>query len=255
MNTLEKIISAAHAGGAVLKNYFGENLVPKIKSVPSDYQTIADVESEKAVIAVLEKHFPNYSMLAEESGHIDKHSDWEFIIDPLDGTNNFVLGVPFFSVAIGLHRNRTLEYGVVYNPMINKTYSAQREKGAFANGRKIHVNTVCDIAHISAGFAGDYLTGHGDGKDAFQKAGIKRFLSFWSPALVLCLVAEGKVEAYGSAGLAVHDFAGAKLIAKEAGAKITDFNGTPETDELSTHFLLSNGTNVHEKLLEILTSQ
>ncbi len=252
MNTLEKIISAAHAGGTVLTQYFGTHLTPKIKSVPSDYQTIADTESERAVMAVLENYFPDYSILSEESGHTDKNSDWEFIIDPLDGTNNFVLGVPFFSVAIGLHKNRVLEYGVVYNPIINKTYSAERGQGAFANGVKIHVNTVSDMRHISAGFAGDYKTGHGDGKDAFQKAGIKRFLSLWSPALVLCLIAEGKVEAYGSTGLAVHDFAGAKLIAKEAGAKITDFNGAPEIDDLSAHFLLSNGTKVHEEILELL---
>lgn len=253
MRKLNQIISAAHAGGAVLRHYFGKSLTLKIKSTPADYQTIADIESEQAVISVLEKHFPSYNILGEESGYTNKNSEWEFVIDPLDGTNNFVLGVPFFSVSIGLNKNNELQYGVVYNPIIDKTYSAKRGSGAYMNGAKIQVNNVDDIKHSTISYAWDYTIGQADGKKKLAQAGVKRSLELWSPALVFCLIAEGKAEAYiNEDGLGLHDFAGGKLIAKEAGAKITNLKGEKEEHDMNRQFIVSNGTNIHKKIVKII---
>ena len=99
----KNIIKAAVAGGKITKKYFGKVLELEGKTRPSDFRTKADLESEKAIIKILEKSFPTYNIISEEAGEINKNSEYTFEIDPLDGTNNFVLGIPYFSIGIGLN--------------------------------------------------------------------------------------------------------------------------------------------------------
>src|SRR3989338_1377041 len=133
----KEIIRAAKAGGEVVRKYFGTVLTIVEKSKASDVRTEADVESEAAIISILKKAFPAYNIFSEECGLIDKKSEYTFYIDPLDGTNNFVLGIPNFSVLIALAHGREAIFGLVYLPMLDVFYHAEKGKGAFLGSKSI----------------------------------------------------------------------------------------------------------------------
>lgn len=243
------------AGGKVTKKYFGKVLELEGKSRPADFRTKADLESEKAILKVLEKAFPTYNIISEEAGEIDKKSEYTFVIDPLDGTNNFVLGIPYFSVGIGLMKGNEVIFGVIYNPILKNIYFAEKGKGSFLNNKKISVNKEADIENgtfsviISPSGSHDYSTkviGELYNKDA------KRVLRNWSALLDFCLLASGKTEGMIVGGAYLHDFISGKLIANEAGALVTDFNGIIEKDDRNDTFLISNGTKIHQEILNVL---
>jgi myo-inositol-1(or 4)-monophosphatase len=251
----KEIIRAAKAGGEVAKKYFGKSLKLEDKTIPADFRTKADLESEKAILKILEKEFPDYNIFSEEAGELNKNSEYTFIVDPLDGTNNFVLGIPYFSVGIGLMKGTETIFGVVYNPILDNLYFAEKERGAFLNQKKICVNNEEDIRNSSICVVVDY----GD-KTGLQKKlvielnsmGVKRCLTNWSCLLDFCLLASGKIESIIFHNCPLHDFVPGKLIAKEAGAVITDFDGNKEENHKNNTFLTSNGTKIHREILEVL---
>ena len=251
----EDIIKAAVAGGEVLEKYFGEILDITVKSRPSDVRTQADLGSENAILEILSEKFPTYNIFAEESGENNKNSEYTFVIDPLDGTNNFVLGIPYFSVGIGLIKEDKIIFGVVYNPILKNLYVAQEGRGAFLNDKKICVNTEASMENSSVSLVveyGDLIKLQERLTETLNRMGVKRCLTNWSCLLDFCLLASGKIEAIVFHDCPLHDFVPGKLIAKEAGAMITDFNGNMEKDEKSNTFLTTNGTKIHKELLEIL---
>lgn len=129
------------ATGDILMGYFGKQLQLTEKSSSADYRTKADVECERAIIRAIEKIFPDHNILAEEIGRKDKGSDFTFIIDPLDGTNNFVLGIPAFVSNVALMKNDEIIYGLIHHPVMRETYCAVKGQGAFVNGQPIKVNS------------------------------------------------------------------------------------------------------------------
>ena len=144
-----QVIEAARKGGAVVKAYFGSELEAKEKSHTSDVITRADLESEEAVLQALASAFPEANVLSEEEGFIDRHSQYTFVVDPLDGSNNFILGIPNFSVSIGLLKEDKVVFGVVHAPMLDRTYLASKDKGAFLNDKRISVNRNSDARRAS----------------------------------------------------------------------------------------------------------
>jgi len=110
----------------VLRRYFGQVLATEQKSNAADFRTKADVASERAVLAVLRRYFPGYGIHAEEQGITNARKADRFVVDPLDGTNNFVLGIPMFSVSIGLMHGIRTTHAVIYNPLLGRTYCAVR---------------------------------------------------------------------------------------------------------------------------------
>jgi len=251
---IDKVINAARLGGAEINKYFGKTLNVFEKTTVADFRTEADLASEKIILAELQKAFPDFNYFAEESGWIKNGSEYTFIIDPLDGTNNFSLGLNYFSVSIGLQKGNETILGVVYNPMMDQIYSAEKGKGAFLNGKKINTNEVDDIKKASisytCGYADDGTTYENLVKETNQ-FGVKRLLTNWSPALDYGLLASGKIEAIICNGNDKEDNAAGKFIVKEAGGIITDFNGNNEEDEASTYFIASNNKNLHIKILEM----
>jgi len=250
-----EIIKAAKAGGETTKKYFGKSLKIEGKSMPADFRTKADLESEKVILKILKKAFPKYNIISEEAGETQNGSEYTFVIDPLDGTNNFVLGIPYFSVAIGLVKNDKIIFGAVYNPILDNIYYAEKGKGAYLNGKKIKVNkegnikqsTVSVVVSYYEEVARDMMFGA-----ELYKKDAKRVLFNWSVILDFCLMASGKTEALIIKDLPLHDFIAGKIIAKEAGAYITDFNGNPEKSEKNNRFLISNGTKIHQEILQII---
>jgi myo-inositol-1(or 4)-monophosphatase len=249
---LEIMIEAAEAGGKIVKKYFGRAVEISEKSIAADVRTKADLESEEAVLEILEKAFSSYNIFAEEGGLIDKKSEYTFIIDPLDGTNNFVLGIPHLSVAIALMKGDTILASVIHNPLLSPTYSAQKGHGSFLNGEKIAVNKENNIERATISYTCPYST------TPKEKAVIaenvygmspKRMLTMWSPLLDFCLLGAGKIEGTVSTIPNLYDFIPGKLIASEAGAKITGLKGEKISDK-DHIFVASNGTEIHEKIIE-----
>ena len=251
------MIAAARAGGAVLKHYFGQTLALEHKSGASDFRTIADLESEEAILRCLAKDFPDYNIFSEERDFLDKKSDFTFQVDPLDGSYNYVCGIPMFSVSIGLLEGERIVAGVVYDPMLDRMFTAARGTGAALNGASIHVNTESRVHHASimhnCGWA-RAVSRVRSVREVLRELEPKRIFTNWSVALDFCLLASGKVEVIVTDESAVYDFAAGKIIAKEAGARITDFSGAPEHSEKNKSFVATNGTLVHDVLVKALQS-
>lgn len=251
----EPIVKTAVKAGQVLKRYFGESLEIEGKSQPSDFRTKADLESEKVIINELAKYYPLFSILAEENGFIKKNSEYCFIVDPLDGTNNFVLGIPNFTVSIALQKNGKTIFGVVYQPITNQIFQAERGKGAILDGHKIKVNAESDFKNasiaVSLGYAFPDKVLNTAQSLCFAKK-CKRFMNNWSVAYDLCSLALGRIEVMINYNCEIHDFAAGKIIAEEAGAFVTDYQGKPADDQ-NCRFVATNGTGIHQKILKLVS--
>jgi len=253
--TLEKMIAAAEAGGQVLLKYFGRDLEVKEKSMASDFYTKADTESEEAIVGLLRRDFPDYNIFAEEQGLIDKGSDWEFIIDPLDGSNNYILGIPRYSVSIALSKGEKTQSAVVHDPTLQRSYYAQKGAGAYVNGQRINVGQEKDFKRATVGYGHSY-----DGpveyfEEMIQKLHqkkVKRILVNWSPCLDYCLLAEGKIESFFSNGMGLYDYVAGKLIAREAGAVIKEFPDGKGEGDRNDKFLTSNCQEIERAMLECM---
>jgi myo-inositol-1(or 4)-monophosphatase len=251
---IEDVIKAARAGGAIVKQYFGELLEAEQKTSPRDLRTKADIESEQAILAALQQSFPSVNIYAEETGRIDKQSEYTFVVDPLDGTSNFVLGIPDFAVSIGLLKGNEAILGVIYNPILDQIYSAEKGKGAYLNGNRIRVNNKADITHATVSYTCGYNTTTDYSLQLIGKLrelGIKRLIDNWAPAYDYCLLASGRIEVVISKEGDLEDYVAAKVIVSEAGGKITGFDNN-SVNGTDPDFIASNGTATHERMLGLL---
>jgi myo-inositol-1(or 4)-monophosphatase len=196
----------------------------------NEYVTEVDRIAEDAIIEVIYDHYPDHSILAEESGQRGSN-EFQWIIDPLDGTTNFIHGFPVFAVSIAVTHNGQLEHGVVYDPLRQEIFTASRGQGAQVDGRKIRVSKRPSMQHslIATGFPHRGNKEHLDDYLEMLKsvisvsAGIRRP---GSAALDLCYVAAGRVDGFWELGLNIWDIAAGALMIKEAGGRISDFHGT-----------------------------
>ena len=252
MTDLQLAVDAARAGGAILRDGFDRGVTAHYKR-RFDPVTEIDHASEAEVLSVISKHRPDDAILAEESGGtIPDGRLW--IVDPLDGTVNFVHGIPQIAVSIGLWDGDRPLAGVIYDPLRDECFSAAAGHGAHLNGRQIQVSETEDLDRsvTATGFPYD----HGDYPDEYAAVlgavlgsvnGVRRF---GSAALDLAWVAAGRYEAYWELGLQPWDQAAGILIVREAGGRVTDFNGSDSVPATPT-VLSSNGL-VHDALREIL---
>ena len=247
---------AIEYAGEILMHYFGKQLQLTHKSTSADYRTKADVESEKVIIKAIEQLFPTYNIFAEESGTTDKGSPYTFIIDPLDGTNNFVLGIPVFTSSVALMKDNEIVYGVIHCPVTKDTYYAVKNLGAFCNDNPIHVNNESNPENSTFTYFCNYLAPKErfvDFKSRLLSLDIRRFLDLWAPAFSLCSLASGKIEAIINDKIELYDYAAGKLIAMEAGAMVTDFEGNSFSDDNIDTFIITNGTpEIHQYVLNEL---
>lgn len=252
MNDLEVAVEAARAGGAILREGFDRGVTAHYKR-RFDPVTEIDHASEATVLSIISEHRPDDAILAEErGGTIPDSRLW--IVDPLDGTVNFVHGIPQIAVSVGLWEGNRPLAGVIYDPLRDECFSAVAGQGAHLNERPIHVSATDDLERSVAatGFPYD----HGDYPDEYAAVlgavlgsvnGIRRF---GSAALDLAWVAAGRYEAYWELGLAPWDQAAGILIVREAGGRVTDFHGIDSVP--ATPMVLSTNSLVHDSLREIL---
>lgn len=243
------MVDAAEKAGRSLIRDFGEveNLQVSRKG-PGDFVSNADMKAEKIVREVLQKARPSYSFLLEETGEI-KGSDAEhrFIVDPLDGTSNFLHGLPQWCVSIALERAGEVIAGVVYDPIKNELFWAEKGLGAMMNNRRIQVAARKELgdALICAAVTPDTQ----NAIDGALKLGAT-VRSYGSACLDLCYVAAGRFDAYFETGLKPWDKAAGALIAREARGIVSEFDGGANV--MSGNGILAANAALHAGLLRII---
>ena len=224
---LEAAISAANEAGGVLREGFGWQHSVKYKG-EVDLVTEVDEQAERMIKEILLGAFPAYGMLAEESAKVFGQEDARWIVDPLDGTTNYAHGLPIFAVSIALERAGELVLGVVYDPMREETYVAERGGGATLNDESIRVSDTDEPirALIATGFPYDRAKMSAAlglfGRFVALSRGMRRL---GSTALDLCYVASGRLDGYYERGIWAWDIAAGSLILEEAGGKVTNYRG------------------------------
>lgn len=216
------------AGSIALAHFNDLKNLSVNKKSPRDFVTDADVAVEAFLKATLTEKCPEYGFWGEESGQSANQSA-RWVVDPIDGTHSFSRGQYFWAISVALEIDQELILGAVYAPALNDYYTAEKGKGAWKNGLPIAVSTESNLADamVATGFAclRSYLTDNNlerFGRIAQRTTGQRRF---GSAAMDLCLAADGQVDAFWEQELNLYDVAAGALIAKEAGATVTDFRG------------------------------
>jgi myo-inositol-1(or 4)-monophosphatase len=253
---LDIATEAALAAGAVLQGYLGklENAIFE-KGRPGDLVTAADKASEVVILEVLRRHFPQHSILAEESGKIgNQDNEYLWAIDPLDGTTNFAHQYPAFAVSLGLLINGVPQVGVIYDPFHDELFRAAAGLGATRNRQPIKVSETTELSKslLVTGFAYDRRETPDNNYAEFchlthLTQGVRRS---GSAALDLAHVACGRVDGYWERGIAPWDVTAGIILLQEAGGKVTAYDGTPHTIE-SGRILATNGY-IHDSLSHVL---
>lgn len=251
-------VKAARRAGSII-NQASKNLdlLTVSKKSHSDYVSEVDGAAEAAIIKVLQAAYPGHAILAEESGQQGDHenSEYQWIIDPLDGTTNFLHGFPKYSVSIALKHKGVLTHAVVYDPNLNELFTASRGGGAFLNDRRIRVSkrTRLDDCLIGTGLPFRDLT-HIDAYFAMLKDLVPRIAGIRRPgsaALDLAYVACGRYDGFWEIGLAPWDMAAGCLLITEAGGLVGDLEGN-ET-QLESGQIIAGNPKIFGHLLQVIT--
>lgn len=250
---LQVAMVAAKEAGRIQMHHLGHSHPVEYKG-DIDPVTVVDRLCEKAIVQTLSGAFPDHDFLTEESPFEGKGSPWRWIIDPLDGTTNYLHGFPFFCVSIGLEVDGEVRLGVVYSPVLNETFHAEKGKGAFLNGSQISVSRNNDLnrSFLCTGFPYDVRERPDRYLRYFQLFLIKSFAIRrpGSAAIDLCYLAAGRFDGFWELKLHAWDVAAASLMVTEAGGKMTDFQGRPFSI-YSEEALASNGL-IHEEMLAVI---
>lgn len=223
---LEIALKAARAGARVVAENFGKSKDSRVKGDSKGLVTATDLAAEKAIVDIL-LAASNYEILSEESGTFHQNTGPKWMIDPLDGTNNFARSLPFFAVSVGLMEGNESLVGVIIDVVCQKEYYAVKGGGAFCNGDKI-IQPVFDKNYIPMVFLnhGYAETDRAKFKNlADLLASDFNILKLGTTALELCYIASGAVDGFICSGDELWDFAAGVIIAKEAGCVFTDWKG------------------------------
>ena len=252
--TLKNIgIEAAYDGAQITRSLIG-----KIEHIQKkgeiDLLTEADLGSEKAIIQKIQNHFPDHSILAEESRPIRESTKYQWIIDPIDGTTNFSHAINHYAISIALSVENTIVLGIVLNPETNELFTAVKGGGAFLNDQPIgvsKVNTVSDSLLVT-GFPYNFKEIYTAVIQRFSNCllaaqGIRRY---GSAALDLCYIACGRFDGYWEQNLKPWDTAAGFLIVEEAGGTVTDFSNAPYL--IDKKEILATNSRIHSEMLPLL---
>ncbi len=250
--TLTDLISLARQAGDILRKDFGQHLRVDHKGL-IDLVSEADHQSEQFLLSYILRHFPGDRIISEESGELAGDAGQAWFIDPLDGTVNYVHGLPIFSVSIAYAEHGKLTLGVVYDPTRDELFSAEAGLGAWLNGEPIQPGSAVDLDHclLVTGFPYDIRTNPDNNLDyyahfALHSQGVRRL---GSAALDLCDVACGRFDGFWELRLNPWDVAAGGLIARQAGAVVTNLAGSDDFISPPQSILAANPT-IHRLMLE-----
>lgn len=251
---LNAALTMAETAGDIHMQYFRKsNLEQTTKLNDSDVVTIADKESESAIIDFIRQHYPLHGIISEESGRDHEDREWRWVIDPLDGTTNFSSGLPAFCVSIALEHNKEAIIGVVYAPYLKEYFYAVKGAGAWFNGDRIRCSDKKELskAVVATGMPYDRNENADNNlaeisRMVFRVRGVRRM---GSAAIDLCYTAAGFFDAYWELNLNRWDVAAGQLIASEAGA-VTESIRTNRN-----HSILASNPNLHSAIRQILLEE
>lgn len=249
-------VDAAKKAGLLLKKNIGKAHRIEFKGA-IDIVTEMDKNAENLIIKTLKKAFPKHGILTEESDEQKSASEYRWIIDPLDGTTNYSHGFPVFCVSIALEKDGEIVLGVVFNPMLNELFTAEKGKGAYLNNKKIKVSHIKELTKslLATGFPYDVRTSEQNNIANFANFAVKAqaIRRAGSAALDMCYIACGRFDGFWELKLKPWDTAAAMLIINEAGGVVTDFKGRPFSF-YSGETLASNGL-IHAEMIDILQNK
>ena len=250
------IVKACRKASKTLIRDFGEveKLQVSIKG-PGDFVSASDKKVEKILIDELQKARPNYSILSEEIGQIKKDEEFRWIIDPIDGTSNFLHGIPHFAISVGLEQNREIICGIIYDPIKDEMFIAEKGNGSYLNNQRIRVSARSKLKDCII-FTGGPRQNSKDKElslieyknfSAITHTPIRKM---GSASLDMAYVAAGRCDGFWQRNLNYWDYAAGIIIVKEAGGFVTDFRGNSEYIESET--ILATNSRINEEMIKVL---
>lgn len=251
------LVDAIKAGANEILRYFNNEFKISNKEGVNNLVTEADHASEKAIIDVIKKNFPDHYILSEEAGEIVQDSNFKWIIDPIDGTINFAHGIPLNCVSIAIEKDAEIVMAAVYNPHLNEMFFAEKGKGATLNDKAIRVSeqTQAIKACLVTGFPYTYINMSNGPLEIFERfvrkgVPVRRL---GSAAIDLCWVACGRFDGFYEHKLEAWDSAAGYLIVEEAGGKVTDLIGNKFS--VYQHKVLATNGKIHEEMVEVINNR
>ncbi|MEN6520660.1 MAG: inositol monophosphatase family protein [Armatimonadota bacterium] len=253
MELHEFITDTARGAGEIILSHYGQINTQRAKEGRGDIVTEVDIESESYILSRIKEYFPDHSIVSEEAGKAGTpETGYTWYIDPLDGTRNYALGIPFFCVSIALAKDGIAEYGVIFDPLHNELFYAAKGQGAMMNNRPVRVSgetdledSVISISWLRSRTAyskfASYIERISSNTSYFRRLG--------SAALISAYVAAGRIDAYMQGAINPWDIAAGTLLVKEAGGIVTDFAGRPIDLRKSYIDILAATPIIHEKIM------
>ncbi len=250
------LLKACRKAAKTLIRDFGEveKLQVSLKG-PGDFVTASDKKVEKILIDELQKARPNYSILSEEIGLIKNDEEFKWIIDPIDGTANFLHGIPHFGISIGLEQNKEIICGIIYDPIKDEIFTAEKGNGAYLNNQRMRVSARSKLNNciIFTGGPRHNAKNRELALEEYKKFSSKVLIpirKMGSASLDMAYVAAGRCDGFWQRNLNYWDIAAGIILVKESGGFVTDFNGNNEYIENKT--ILAANSRINEQMVEVL---
>ena len=250
------MVKACRKAAKILIRDFGEieNLQVSLKG-PGDFVTASDKKVEKILIDELQKAKPNYSILSEEAGEFNNDESFKWIIDPIDGTSNFLHGIPHFAISIGLEYNKEIICGIVYDPIKDEMFTAEKGNGSYINNQRMRVSSRSKLENCIV------FTGGPKHKSKNRELALKEYNNFSSKVLIpirklgsasldMAYVAAGRCDGFWQRNLNYWDIAAGIILVKESGGFVTDFSGGNEYIQNKT--ILVTNSKISKEMIEVL---
>ena len=250
------IVKVCRKAAKILIRDFGEieKLQVSLKG-PGDFVTASDKKVEKIIIEELQKARPNYSILSEEIGEIKNDEEFKWIIDPIDGTANFLHGIPHFAISVGLEHNGEIICGIVYDPIKDEMFVAEKGNGSYLNNQRMRVSTRSKLKDCII-FSGGPKSESND-----RDLALKEYNNFSSKVLIpirklgsasldMAYVAAGRCDGFWQRNLNYWDIAAGIILVKESGGFVTDFDG--ENRYIQNKTMLATNSKIGNEMIEIL---
>ena len=250
------MVKVCRKAAKILIRDFGEieNLQVSLKG-PGNFVTASDIKVEKILVEELQKARPTYSILSEEIGEINNDESFKWIIDPIDGTSNFLHGIPHFAISIGLEHDKEIICGIIYDPIKDEMFVAEKGNGAYVNNKRMRVSSrskLKDCIIFTGGprqnpkdkelFFVEYKNFSSIVKTPIRKMG--------SASLDIAYVAAGRCDGFWQRNLNYWDYAAGIILVKEAGGFVTDFKGNNKYIENET--ILATNSKINEEMIKVL---
>jgi len=250
------MIKACRKAAKVLIRDFGEieKLQVSVKG-PGDFVTASDKKVEKILVEELQKARPGYSILSEEVGQINNDSEFRWIIDPIDGTANFLHGIPHFAISIGLEHNKEIICGIIYDPIKDEMFAAEKGNGSYLNNQRMRVSGRTKLEDCIIFTGGPKFKSEDQEKSFEEYIKISKKIhapirKLGSASLDMCYVAAGRCDGFWQRNLNYWDIAAGIILVKEAGGFVTDYQGNE--NYLKNKTLLATNSKINKEIVNIL---